>query len=105
MIDHNCPRKCTECPEHTHHWMEKSVCEDDQLCDPDGSYSAIIEDWKQWREEDPHGAPFGPIAWVCKHCSAWMRYDETCSECDGPIEPETDQCVYGCDEGCEGPED
>jgi hypothetical protein len=83
-----CPRRCSDCAESKHHWMELFIDPEwDPDCEPQHAKAAeIIADWQAWVKSDPDGSPLTPIVWGCKHCEFWMRYLASCDVCDGPAD-------------------
>lgn len=92
-----CPRKCTDCRDIPHHWMEESYDPDDPDKENDPLRPAIIWDWVKWCRDNPAQAPCAPIVWRCKHCDFWMRSLGECQICEGPVD-EVGCCVGMCGE-------
>ena len=85
----NCPRRCSECPEGKHHWLEQFPNpddEDDELRDHPATVAGLV------------------AFCVCKHCDAWtsdideaMGYDVVfdSSTADEKAEEEIGDDEYG----------
>lgn len=64
-----CPRRCSDCPDGRHHWIEDSV---DLEWDDEEHYPVEVAILRYDRE---HGTGHAMAYLGCKHCPAWAEYD------------------------------